>query len=209
MDKYTIDQLEIIDEAFREKNISIIESLLFVSGEPLKTKQIADILEIETSTTKLLLEELSKIYENKERGLKLININDEYQLVTKKENSSYIQKLLKVNSRQALSQASLETLSIIAYKQPITRVAIDEIRGVKSDRAVQTLADKKLIKESGRLDVPGRPILYCTTEEFLRYFELETLEQMPSIQELEEAVLAENTLIEEDEEDFYEEAKDI
>lgn len=193
MEKYSIEQLEIIDVSSREKNMSIIESLLFVSGEPLKIKQIANILELEISTTKLLIEELSKLYENNSHGIKLININDEYQLVTKKENSSYIQKLLKINSRQALSQAALETLSIIAYKQPITRVDIDEIRGVKSDRAIQTLMEKKLIKESGRLDVPGRPILFSTTEEFLRYFELETLEQMPSIKELEEAILKENS----------------
>lgn len=193
MEKYSIEQLEIIDVSSREKNMSIIESLLFVSGEPLKIKQIANILELEISTTKLLIEELSKLYENNNHGIKLININDEYQLVTKKENSSFIQKLLKINSRQALSQASLETLSIIAYKQPITRVDIDEIRGVKSDRAIQTLMEKKLIKESGRLDVPGRPILFSTTEEFLRYFELETLEQMPSIKELEEAILKENS----------------
>ncbi|MHC1682607.1 MAG: SMC-Scp complex subunit ScpB [Clostridiaceae bacterium] len=199
MEKYSIEQFEISSEGAKEKYISVIESLLFVSGEPLKLKQIASILDIETTTTKNILDELNVLYEEKNRGIKLININDEYQLVTKKENSSYIQKLLKVNSRQALSQASLETLSIIAYKQPITRVDIDEIRGVKSDRAVQTLTEKKLIKESGRLEVPGRPILYSTTEEFLRYFELETLEQMPSIKEFEQLTISE---------EFNEEARD-
>ncbi|NYC31420.1 segregation and condensation protein B [Clostridium saccharobutylicum] len=104
-----------------------------------------------------------------------------YQLVTKSENADYIQKLLKKNKRQSLSQASIESLAIIAYKQPITRIDIDEIRGVKSESAIQRLVEKELIKEVGRLEVPGRPILYGTTEEFLRQFELRDLEELPSL----------------------------
>jgi segregation and condensation protein B len=111
-------------------------------------------------------------------------INDEYQLVTKPQNTNYLQKLLKTNTRQSLSQAALETLAIVAYKQPITRINIDEIRGVKSDRAVLTLLDRGLIKETSRLDVAGRPILYSTTDKFLVYFGLENLEQMPSLDEI-------------------------
>ena len=115
------------------------------------------------------------------RGIKLISIDDNYQLVTKPHNSEYIQKLLKTNKRQSLSQASLEALAIIAYKQPVTRIDIDEIRGVKSDRAIVSLHEKNLIKECGRLEAPGRPILYGTTEEFLRYFNLSNLEELPSL----------------------------
>ena len=104
-----------------------------------------------------------------------------YQLVTKAENSDFIQKLLKKNRRQSLSQASIESLAIIAYKQPITRIDIDEIRGVKSESAIQKLVEKNLIKDIGRLEVPGRPILYGTTDEFLRQFGLETLKELPSL----------------------------
>ena len=110
-----------------------------------------------------------------------INIDDSYQFVTKPENSEFIQKLLKKNKRQSLSQASLESLSIIAYKQPITRVDIDEIRGVKSESAIQKLVERDLVSEVGRLEVPGRPILYGTTDEFLRQFGLSTLDELPSL----------------------------
>ena len=176
-----MNQLEIEEVSKNRKLLSIIESLLFVSGEPLKISHIANIIEQNISYTNELLEELKHNYEINESGIIIINNNGEYQLVTNPENGEYVQKLLKVNSKQSLSQASLETLSIIAYKQPITRVDIDEIRGVKSDRAIATLLEKSLIKESGRLDVPGRPILYGTTMEFLKHFGLESLEQMPSL----------------------------
>ena len=120
-------------------------------------------------------------YEDENRGIRLISINGAYQLVTKSENSDYIQKLLKKNKRHSLSQASIESLAIIAYKQPITRIDIDEIRGVKSESAIQKLVEKGLIKDIGRLEVPGRPILYGTTDEFLRQFGLETLKELPSL----------------------------
>ena len=127
------------------------------------------------------MEEIQRDYEEEERGIKLISINEEYQLATKAENSDYIQKLLKKNKRQSLSQASLESLAIISYKQPITRVDIDEIRGVKSESAIQRLLERDLIKEVGRLEVPGRPILFGTTDEFLRQFGLNKLEELPSL----------------------------
>lgn len=165
------------------KYFSIIESLLFVSGEPLKINQIARIIECSVDFTKDLLEQMANLYNNSDRGIKLMNSENRYNLVTKAENSEYIEKLLGINSRQSLSQASLETLAIIAYKQPITRVDVDEIRGVKSDRAIYNLLEKGLIKESGRLNVPGRPILYSTTEDFLKYFGLENVDTLPSLEE--------------------------
>lgn len=178
------NQLEIAEVSKKNVYFSIIESLLFVSGEPLKLGNIAEIIECDEKYTKSLLKELSLEYEEEFRGIKLICINNEYQLCTKPENSAYIQKLLKTNTRQTLSQASLETLAIIAYKQPITRVDIDEIRGVKSDSAIVNLTQKNLIKETGRLEAPGRPILYSTTDEFLRHFGLESLKEMPPISEI-------------------------
>jgi segregation and condensation protein B len=184
MKKININQLEIGELSNKSKYFSIIESLLFVSGEPLKLKNIAAILECEIQYTAEILNEMRLKYVDEERGIKLIAINDEYQLVTKSQNGDYVQKLLKTNTRQSLSQAALESLAIVAYKQPITRAQIDEIRGVKSDRAILTLQEKNLIKESGRLEAPGRPILYGTTEEFLRCFDLSNLEQLPELESL-------------------------
>lgn len=184
MKKAYLDQLEIDEISKKKVYFSIIESLLFASGDPLKDKEIASIIECDLETTRNLLEMLKYSYESEERGIMLITLNDEYQLVTKAINTNYVQKLLKINTRQSLSQAALETLAIIAYKQPITRINIDEIRGVKSDRAVLTLTEKGLIKEVGRLEVPGRPVLFATTDKFLLHFGLENLEQMPALDDL-------------------------
>ncbi|WP_034849355.1 SMC-Scp complex subunit ScpB [Clostridium hydrogeniformans] len=191
-------------EEVSKKNIymSALESLLFVSGEPLKLKDIASMIECSISYTKEIIQELNKEYNKELRGIKLVQINDSYQLVTKPENSDFIQKILKTNVRQSLSQAALETLAIIAYKQPITRVDIDEIRGVKSESAVQKLLERNIIKEIGRLDVIGRPILYGTTEEFLKQFDMETLKELPSLDALmdEESTMEISLLGEEKEE---------
>lgn len=181
MSKLEIRQYEFEELSERPRIKSVIESLLFVSGEPLSIKDITNALESNIKVVKEVLDEMVLEYDNEKRGIKLISINGEYQLVTKAENGDYIQKLLKKNKRQSLSQASLESLAIIAYKQPITRVDIDEIRGVKSESAMQRLIEKDLIKEVGRLEVPGRPILFGTTEEFLRQFGLRELNELPSL----------------------------
>lgn len=177
-----IEQVEFEELSNRNKIYSIIESLLFVAGEPINPNEIAKVLDCSIEETIKYLSDMSILLESsEERGLKLITINGNYQLVTKNENSIFIQKLLKKNVRQSLSQASLESLAIIAYKQPITRVEIDEIRGVKSDSALQRLIDKNLIEETGRKEVIGRPILYGTTEEFLRHFALANLTELPEL----------------------------
>lgn len=192
MNNLKYEQFEFVEVSNKRELMSVVESLLFVSGEPLTIKEISSILKTNISHTEEILESLSAEYEDISRGIKLININNSYQLVTKPQNSDYIHELVKGNTRQFLSQASLETLAIVAYKQPITRIDIDEIRGVKSDSAVQNLMEKGLIKERGRLNVPGRPILYVTTEEFLRQFGLVDLEELPSLQELLEKYSQEN-----------------
>lgn len=184
MDDLKSEQLEIPEASNRDIYFSIIESLLFVSGDPLKSKDIASILECNIGFVEKVIDDLSKKYEAQERGIKIINVNNEYQFVTKKENNNYIQKLLKVNIRQSLSQASLETLAIIAYKQPVTRAQIDEIRGVKSDSAVSKLLEKDLIKESGRMEIPGRPIIYSTTDEFLKQFGFEKISDIPALEDV-------------------------
>lgn len=188
------EQLEIEEISLNNSRISIIESLLFTAGEPLKYKDICEILEINPKKLHKLLGSLEEIYSSNMRGIQLLRFDDSCQLATKIENNAYIRKLLKENTRLSLSQASLETLAIVAYKQPITRVTVDEIRGVKSDRAIINLVEKKLIEECGRLDVPGRPILYRTTEAFLQSFGILNLKSLPILEGFE--------VIEKDEEDI-------
>lgn len=181
MEMTNIDKFKNMDYSNKESLKAAIEAVLFVTGEPLSLRDIAINLEITPKYAEEILGEMMLDYEVSSRGIKLITLNGSYQLVTKREYSDYIQKLLKKNRRQSLSQASLESLAIICYKQPITRVDIDEIRGVKSDSAIQKLIERELICEVGRLEVPGRPILYGTTDEFLRQFGLSGLDELPSL----------------------------
>jgi segregation and condensation protein B len=174
-------QIPFMDELKKNSIKSAIEALLFASGEPLNLQELMNHMEEKSKIIKIIIEEMMEEYESSNRGIKIICIKGSYQLVTKSQNADYIQKLLKKNKRQSLSQASIESLAIVAYKQPITRIDIDEIRGVKSESAIQRLIERELIKEIGRLEVPGRPILYGTTEEFLRQFELKDLQQLPSL----------------------------
>ena len=174
-------QIPFMNDLTKNSLKSAIEALLFASGEPLSLQDLVNHLEEKSKLIEIIIEEMMEEYENSNRGIKIICIKGSYQLVTKSQNADYIQTLLKKNKRQSLSQASLESLAIVAYKQPITRIDIDEIRGVKSDSALQRLIERDLIKEIGRLDVPGRPILFGTTEEFLRQFELKDLQGLPSL----------------------------
>lgn len=186
MEMTNIDNFKSMAYSNKESLKAAIEAVLFVTGEPLSLRDIAINLEITPKYAEEVLGEMMLDYEVSNRGIKLITLNGGYQLVTKREYSDYIQKLLKKNRRQSLSQASLESLAIICYKQPITRVDIDEIRGVKSDSAIQKLIERELICEVGRLEVPGRPILYGTTDEFLRQFGLSGLDELPSLDLFEE-----------------------
>ncbi|KAB7708869.1 SMC-Scp complex subunit ScpB [Bacillus aerolatus] len=165
--------------------LSITESLLFAAGdEGLTLKQLAQVLEIEEFEAESITEELKERYEKEEeRGIVLIELAGTYQLATKKDHAPYLKKLVESSQPQTLSQAALETLAIIAYKQPITRAEIEEIRGVKTESALHTLSAKGLIKETGRSDGPGRPILYGTTKEFLDCFGLKDLAELPPLSE--------------------------
>lgn len=175
-----------MDKKLMENYFSAIESVLFVHGDPISIKELSTILEESLEITLRLMNEFENLYNEKNRGIKLFKVDDKYQLGTKPENEPYIVKLLKTNQRQSLSQAAIETLSIISYKQPITRVEIEEIRGVRSDKAIQTLLDKELIKESGRLEGIGRPILYGTTDNFLKQFGIGKLEELPALEDMDE-----------------------
>ncbi|MDQ6599518.1 SMC-Scp complex subunit ScpB [Bacillus salipaludis] len=164
---------------------SILESLLFAAGdEGLTLKQIAEVLEVDDLKAGEIIEESIREYErNEQRGVTIVQLAGTFQLATKKENASYLKKLVDSPNTSALSQAALETLAIIAYKQPITRAEIEEIRGVKTERPLHTLVSKALIKEVGRAEGTGRAILYGTTKEFLDYFGLKSLKELPKLPE--------------------------
>lgn len=162
----------------------VLEGLLFASGdEGVTVKQLAKVLEITPTSVEHLLEELKYDYERMERGIMIIQSHDFYHLATKPEHSPFFKKLLETPQANRLSQAALETLAIIAYEQPITRVEIEEIRGVNSDRPIQTLLAKSLIEEVGRRDGVGRPILFGTGKGFLTYFGLTSLDELPPLPE--------------------------
>lgn len=160
----------------------ILEALLFAAGdEGLSVKQIASTLEITEYQATDIVESLKEEYVSDVRGIQVIEIAGVYQMTTKKEHSDYLKRLVETSSTQGLSQAALETLAIIAYKQPITRAEIDEIRGVKTERPIHTLVTKVLIKEVGRAEGSGRAYLYGTTKEFLDYFGLNSIDELPPL----------------------------
>lgn len=164
---------------------SILESLLFAAGdEGLSLKQIAEVLEVDDLHASEIIENLKQEYEsNENRGIMIVQLAGTFQLATKKDNADYLKKLVDSPHTSTLSQAALETLAIIAYKQPITRAEIEEIRGVKTERPLNTLTAKALIKEVGRAEGTGRAILYGTTKEFLDYFGLKNLNELPPLPE--------------------------
>ncbi|GIO30821.1 MULTISPECIES: SMC-Scp complex subunit ScpB [Paenibacillus] len=162
---------------------SIIEGLLFLAGdEGLSVKQIAEVVDHRPELVEDALRELKEDLMRQQRGIQVMQIAGSFQLTTLAEHASFYEKLAYSPSRSSLSQAALETLAIVAYRQPITRVEIEEIRGVKSERAIQTLVNKDLIEETGRAEAIGRPILYGTTKSFLDYFGLPSLQDLPEPQ---------------------------
>ncbi|MGV2938380.1 SMC-Scp complex subunit ScpB [Mesobacillus sp. LC4] len=159
----------------------ILESLLFAAGdEGLSMKQITAVLEVDEIQANEIVTELKQDYEKDEnRGITIVQLAGVYQLATKKEHADYLKKLVESPGTAHLSQAALETLAIVAYKQPITRAEIEEIRGVKTERPLHTLSSRALIKEVGRAEGTGRAILYGTTKEFLDYFGLKNISELP------------------------------
>lgn len=163
---------------------SIIESLLFTWGEPLDIKEIASIVEVNEKELSKVMQEMIDEFDYNMRGIKIIKVNDSYQLGTRPENFEWIKKLANPKTAKNLSTAALETLSIIAYRQPIIKSDIEAIRGVRCDKAIETLMERGLIEEMGRLERVGRPILYGTTDVFLRCFGLESLENLPPLKDI-------------------------
>nr|WP_090886727.1 SMC-Scp complex subunit ScpB [Evansella caseinilytica] len=161
---------------------AIIEGLLFVSGEEgIDEKQIMHVLQLDRKSVKFYMAELMEVYSSESRGLQIVEIAGGYQFTTKPEHAPYFKRLVQAPSSTTLSQAALETLAIIAYKQPISRVEVEDVRGVKSERPIRTLTAKSLIKEVGRAEGTGRAILYGTTKEFLEQFGLRSMEELPPL----------------------------
>jgi len=166
--------------------VGILEGLLFVVGEEGLTKdRIIDILEIDEEKLEELINKLKEEYNLSTRGLNVEVLGNHLKLTTKKEHKEYYEKLVEIENDGLLSQACLETLAIIAYNAPITRVEVDEIRGIGSSHIIRKLLIKNLIKSLGKSDAPGRPILYGVTDEFLDYFGLSSIDELPELEEIE------------------------
>ena len=185
--------------------ISVLEGLLFVAGDDgITLEEASYILELERSAVRQLLDELKKRLEDENSGLELLLTASHYKLVTKASLKSYIEKYAVSPYSSQLSQASLETLAIIAYKQPVTRVDIESIRGVQSSGSIQKLLLRDLIEEAGRLETPGRPKLYKTTAYFMDYFGLESLDALPDASDLFDLDSEEANQLFRDHHDFFE-----
>ena len=163
---------------------SVLEALVFLSGEVLGVSAIKDILEIPETEIKRIMETLITEYRERNTGLMIVEIANGYQMVTNPAYGEWIKKFKTTHLSSRLSLPSLETLAIIAYKQPIIRAEIEQIRGVNSDSAIRTLYEKRLIKIMGRKEAPGRPFLYGTTREFLQYIGLKDLTELPTLKEM-------------------------
>lgn len=172
----------IIDESVLKLE-AVLEGMLFVVGEDgLTLNQIKDVLELDMEDAKKLVISLKEKYDSNDRGIRINYLGNTFKLTTKSEHKKYYQKLIENPETNTLSQAALETLAIIVYNEPVTRLMVDEIRGVSSREMIRKLVAKGFIKEVGRSDMPGRPILYKTTSEFLDYFGLASVDDLPKFE---------------------------
>lgn len=163
---------------------SAIESMMFVWGDPLDIKAVADIFNIDRNEVYTYCRELQAEYEKEGRGIVIREVNRSFQFVTRRENIDYIERLCTPVKHRKLSQSALEVLAIVAYRQPVTKGEIEAVRGIRCDRVLDGLEKKKLVAEIGRSDAVGRPILYGTTDEFLRQFGFESLKELPAIEDI-------------------------
>jgi len=167
---------------------SAFESMMFIWGEPLSAKLAAEVFNIESKEAYDFFKELQSEYEEESRGIRIREVNKSFQFVTDSDNAEYIQRLCTPIKHRRLTQSALEVLAIIAYKQPVTRGEIEAIRGIKCDRVLEGLQKRELIEEVGRSTGIGRPILYGTTDAFLKYFGFASLRELPEIEDIESAI---------------------
>lgn len=160
-----------------------VEAILFASGSPVEPEKIAEAIEMKPSQAEQLILELMDDYERQERGITIIKLNKSYQMVSAKKFAPEIRKVMDLRRNTPLSQAALEVLAVVAYNQPVTKAFVEQVRGVDCSGVLGSLTAKGLVEEKGRLELPGRPLLYGTTENFLRCFNLESIENLPPLPE--------------------------
>lgn len=182
MMKYGLEEVKTMSDTLNIE--AIVEGLLYMVGDDgLKVEQLASVIDKSIEDSEAILNSIQSKYTNENCGIELVNYGKTYKFITKQEVAPYIQALFHTSKPNTLSQSALETLAIIAYKQPITRVEIEELRGVGADMMLRKLQARNLIREAGRSDAPGKPILYEVTEEFMDSFKLYTLNELPDLPE--------------------------
>lgn len=182
MMKYGLEEVKTMSDTLNIE--AIVEGLLYMVGDDgLKVEQLASVIDKSIEDSEAILNSIQSKYANENFGIELVNYGKTYKFITKQEVAPYIQALFHTSKPNTLSQSALETLAIIAYKQPITRVEIEELRGVGADMMLRKLQARNLIREAGRSDAPGKPILYEVTEEFMDSFKLYTLNELPDLPE--------------------------
>lgn len=180
--KYGLEEVKTMSDTLNIE--AIVEGLLYMVGDDgLKVEQLASVIDKSIEDSEAILNSIQSKYSNENFGIELVNYGKTYKFITKQEVAPYIQALFHTSKPNTLSQSALETLAIIAYKQPITRVEIEELRGVGADMMLRKLQARNLIREAGRSDAPGKPILYEVTEEFMDSFKLYTLDELPDLPE--------------------------
>lgn len=166
--------------------ISKLEAMLFAAGDPVEASKLAEVLDIDIESVTKMLGHLGALYDERESGLMLIKIDNKYQLCTREKHSEEVRKLLEIKKNTPLSNAAFEVLAIIAYNKTVTRSFVEQVRGVDCSGPISSLVQKGLIEEKGRLDLPGRPLIYGTTDRFLRCFSLNSLDDLPELPKNEE-----------------------
>lgn len=160
---------------------AVLEAVLFASGEPLDLEKTAKALLVDQETIENCLSSLAEKYKSDDHGIEILNLGGKYQFATKETYAPQIRSVLSIKKNTPLSSAAFEVLAIVAYNQPVTKAFIEQVRGVDCSGVIATLCQRNLIEEHGRLDLPGRPLLYCTTDTFLRCFELSSLDELPEL----------------------------
>ena len=163
-----------------------VQAILFASGAPVPLETISRALEQKPKQTQLILDELIREYSSEEYGIKIVRLEDSYQMCSKREYGEYIRRVMDIKRNAPLSQAAMEVLAVVAYNQPVTKAFVEQVRGVDCSGVIGSLCQKGLIEEKGRLELPGRPLLYGTTDHFLRCFSIETLDGLPKLPEKKE-----------------------
>ena len=163
------------------EGIAAIEAIMFAYGEPITIEKLSEASGIDRETAVKLIDQLERRYNVQESGLRILRINNGFQIAARSEYAENIKAALETRKQQPLSQAAMETLSIVAYNQPVTKAFVEQVRGIDSSSVVNTLVERNLLEEAGRLDLPGRPVAYRTTDNFLRCFGLSRIEELPPL----------------------------